>query len=86
VDQDICSGHLLVFPPFTDLHAHPLVLSGGLILQDKASAISGFVLGAPPGCTAIDAYVGGSREGGKIREERGRGGGRKGGEPIVYKG
>eukprot|EP01127_Copromyxa_protea_P021286 TRINITY_DN7280_c0_g1_i4.p1 TRINITY_DN7280_c0_g1~~TRINITY_DN7280_c0_g1_i4.p1 ORF type:complete len:658 (+),score=203.43 TRINITY_DN7280_c0_g1_i4:64-2037(+) len=55
VDPDVCNGHLLVFPPFTDLHAHPLVVSGGLILQDKASCFSGFVLAAPPGCTAIDS-------------------------------
>lgn len=31
---------LLALPPGTDLHAHPLVLSGALVLQDKASCFS----------------------------------------------
>eukprot|EP00937_MAST-01D_sp_MAST-1D-sp2_P002966 g2966.t1 len=30
---------LLVFPPGTELHEHPLVASGGLVLQDKASCM-----------------------------------------------
>lgn len=57
IDPDICDGHLLVFPPFTDLHAHPYVVSGSVILQDKASAFSGWALDAPPGCTALDRFV-----------------------------
>ncbi|KAK7194776.1 NOL1/NOP2/sun family [Novymonas esmeraldas] len=36
--------HLLVFPPGTDLHAHPAVRSGQLILQDRASCLPAAVL------------------------------------------
>lgn len=35
---------LLVLPPRTDLHAHPLVKSGQLILQDKASCLPAHIL------------------------------------------
>lgn len=38
---------LLVFPPNTDLHAHPAVKGGQLILQDKASCL--------PACILLDA-------------------------------
>ncbi|KAJ1968192.1 hypothetical protein IWQ62_001391 [Dispira parvispora] len=46
---------LLVFPPKTDLHAHPLYLSGDIILQDKASCFPATVLAPPKGSTVIDA-------------------------------
>ncbi|KAJ1660471.1 hypothetical protein IWQ61_000618 [Dispira simplex] len=46
---------LLVFPPKTDLHAHPLYLGGDIILQDKASCFSATVLAPPKGSTVIDA-------------------------------
>lgn len=36
--------HVLVFPPGTDLHAHPAVRSGQLILQDRASCLPAAVL------------------------------------------
>lgn len=35
---------LIVFPPGTDLHAHPLVKQGKLLLQDKASCLPAAVL------------------------------------------
>nr|CCC95493.1 unnamed protein product [Trypanosoma congolense IL3000] len=38
---------LLVFPPGTDLHAHPAVRSGQLVLQDRASCL--------PVCVLLDA-------------------------------
>lgn len=38
---------LLVFPPGTDLHAHPAVRRGQLILQDRASCL--------PACVMLDA-------------------------------
>ncbi|CCW68654.1 unnamed protein product [Phytomonas sp. Hart1] len=38
---------LLVFPPGTDLHAHPAVRSGQLVLQDRASCL--------PACVLLDA-------------------------------
>ncbi|KAG0246424.1 S-adenosyl-L-methionine-dependent methyltransferase [Mortierella sp. GBAus27b] len=43
---------MLVFPPKSDLHLHPLYTSGVLILQDKASCFPAAIL-APP----KDAYV-----------------------------
>ncbi|RKP25465.1 S-adenosyl-L-methionine-dependent methyltransferase [Syncephalis pseudoplumigaleata] len=45
---------LLVLPPNTDLHAHPLYLSGDIILQDKASCFPAHVLAPPPGAMALD--------------------------------
>ncbi|KAG5475091.1 hypothetical protein CUR178_04541 [Leishmania enriettii] len=42
--QDPVVPHLLVFPPGTDLHAHPAVRSGQLILQDRASCLPAAVL------------------------------------------
>jgi putative methyltransferase len=38
---------MLVFPPSTDLHDNELLLSGKIILQDKASALSGAALEPP---------------------------------------
>jgi putative methyltransferase len=35
---------LIVFPPGTDIHAHPLVKQGKLLLQDKASCLPAAVL------------------------------------------
>lgn len=40
---------LLVFPSGTDLHAHPAVRSGQLVLQDRASCL--------PSCVLLDAVV-----------------------------
>ncbi|TMW57479.1 hypothetical protein Poli38472_003404 [Pythium oligandrum] len=42
--QDEHLRDLLVLPPGTELHEHELVKSGKLILQDKASCFSAFVL------------------------------------------
>ncbi|KAL7748282.1 hypothetical protein RI367_006241 [Sorochytrium milnesiophthora] len=46
---------LLAFPANTDLHAHALVQSGALILQDKASCFPATVLAPPLHAHAIDA-------------------------------
>lgn len=46
---------VLVFPPDTDLHDHPLVTNGSLILQSKASCIPAHVLSPNPGWTVLDA-------------------------------
>ncbi|XP_075420987.1 28S rRNA (cytosine-C(5))-methyltransferase [Tenrec ecaudatus] len=46
---------LLVFPPHTDLHEHPLYQAGHLILQDKASCLPAMLLAPPPGAHVIDA-------------------------------
>ncbi|KAL9959862.1 hypothetical protein ACROYT_G033226 [Oculina patagonica] len=46
---------LLVFPAGTDLHNHPLYVSGKILLQDKASCLPAHVLAAPSGSHVIDA-------------------------------
>ncbi|KAJ1663669.1 hypothetical protein IW140_004754 [Coemansia sp. RSA 1813] len=46
---------LLVFPPGTDLHAHPLYLGGSIILQDKASCMPAHVVRPAAGSTVLDA-------------------------------
>ena len=54
-DRDL--PDLLAFPPLTDFHDHPLLLSGHIVLQDKASALSGAALGVPASdeSVALDA-------------------------------
>ncbi|KAJ2891583.1 hypothetical protein IWW38_003556, partial [Coemansia aciculifera] len=46
---------LLVFPPGTDLHAHPLYTNGSVVLQDKASCMPAHVVKPSPGSLALDA-------------------------------
>ena len=46
---------LLVFPPGTDLHDHPLVASAALVLQSKASAMPAHALRPRPGWAVVDA-------------------------------
>ncbi|KAI0243538.1 hypothetical protein L0F63_005398 [Massospora cicadina] len=46
---------VLWLPPGTDLHKHPLVTSGNIILQDKASCFTAFVLKPKAGSHVIDA-------------------------------
>lgn len=45
---------LLCFPPSTDLHDHPLVISGEVILQSKASCMPAHALGPRKGWHVID--------------------------------
>ncbi|KAG0237670.1 hypothetical protein BGW41_008335 [Actinomortierella wolfii] len=45
---------MLVFPPKSDLHLHPLYTSGVLILQDKASCFPAAILSPPKGSYVID--------------------------------
>ncbi|KAI9593119.1 S-adenosyl-L-methionine-dependent methyltransferase [Syncephalis fuscata] len=52
--RDLHLSDLLVFPTKTDLHAHPLYLSGDIILQDKASCFPAHVLAPPAGSHALD--------------------------------
>ncbi|KAI9204421.1 S-adenosyl-L-methionine-dependent methyltransferase [Polychytrium aggregatum] len=47
--------NLLVFPANTDFHEHPLLLNGGIVLQDKASCFPAYILNPPPNSTVIDA-------------------------------
>lgn len=46
--------NLLGFPPSTDLSAHPLVASGALFLQDKASCFPAHILSPPSGAFVVD--------------------------------
>jgi hypothetical protein len=46
---------LLILPPGTDLHKHPLVLSGGLVLQGKGSCMPAAALAPEPHWEVIDA-------------------------------
>lgn len=45
---------LLSLPPKTPLHTHPLLQSGQIIIQDKASCFPAFALNPPPGAHVID--------------------------------
>ena len=53
--QDGLLPDLLVFPPGTDLHDHPLVEAGALILQSKASCMPAHALRPQPGWAVVDA-------------------------------
>ncbi|KAL0086074.1 S-adenosyl-L-methionine-dependent methyltransferase [Phycomyces blakesleeanus] len=53
--RDLHLNDLLVMSPKTDLHIHPLYVSGQIILQDKASCFPAHVCQATPGAHAIDA-------------------------------
>ncbi|XP_009617032.1 25S rRNA (cytosine-C(5))-methyltransferase NSUN5 [Nicotiana tomentosiformis] len=55
VCQDAMVPDLLIFPPRTDLHDHPLVKSGSVFLQGKASSMVAVALGPKPGWEVIDA-------------------------------
>jgi putative methyltransferase len=46
---------LLTFPPGTDLHDHPLVSSGALLLQSKASCMTAAALAPARGWRVLDA-------------------------------
>ncbi|KAK9806991.1 hypothetical protein WJX72_009771 [[Myrmecia] bisecta] len=46
---------LLVFPPRTDLHAHPLVQNGSWVLQSKASCMPAHALAPESSWTVLDA-------------------------------
>eukprot|EP00899_Mesostigma_viride_P007876 jgi/Mesvir1/1708/Mv21164-RA.2 len=46
---------LLVLPPGTDLHSHPLVKSGALILQGKSSCMPAYALSPDPTWQVVDA-------------------------------
>jgi len=55
VRRDIHLNDLLVLPPNSDLHDHPMYISGELILQDKASCFPAHVCNPPKGAHIIDA-------------------------------
>lgn len=52
---DVHLSDVLLLPPGTDLHAHPLVMSGKIVLQSKASCMSAIALSPEEGWTVLDA-------------------------------
>lgn len=46
---------VVLFPPRTDLHDHPAVLSGKLVLQSRASCLPAVALAPGKGWTVLDA-------------------------------
>ncbi|KAK1417019.1 hypothetical protein QVD17_26141 [Tagetes erecta] len=55
VQKDEMIPDLLVLPPGTDLHNHPLVTNGSVFMQGKASSMVAVALGPKPGWEVIDA-------------------------------
>nr|GMD97771.1 probable 28S rRNA (cytosine-C(5))-methyltransferase [Ipomoea batatas] len=55
VQKDDMIPELLVCPPGTDLHDHPFVQTGSILLQGKASSMVAASLGPKPGWEVIDA-------------------------------
>ena len=55
VSLDPLLPDVLLFPPGTDLHAHPLVASGALVLQSRASCMPAHALAPAPGWQVVDA-------------------------------
>eukprot|EP01133_Synstelium_polycarpum_P005964 gene5964-6908_t len=53
--QDSDFKEILIFASSVDLHDHELLLSGKIILQDKASCLPSYVLAPPRGVTALDS-------------------------------
>ncbi|XP_048533516.1 25S rRNA (cytosine-C(5))-methyltransferase NSUN5 [Triticum urartu] len=55
VDKDDMVPDMLVLPPGTDMHKHPLVTDGKVFLQGKASCMVAAALSPKPGWKVIDA-------------------------------
>ncbi|KAL2925651.1 hypothetical protein RDABS01_033976 [Bienertia sinuspersici] len=55
VHKDDLVPDLLILPPGVDLHDHPLVTSGSVFLQGKASSMVAVALGPQPGWEVLDA-------------------------------
>ncbi|KAK9131313.1 hypothetical protein Sjap_011800 [Stephania japonica] len=55
VRKDDMVPNLLVLPPGTDLHAHPLVNDGRIFLQGRASSMVAVALSPEPGWEVLDA-------------------------------
>ncbi|XP_043721241.1 25S rRNA (cytosine-C(5))-methyltransferase NSUN5 [Telopea speciosissima] len=55
VRKDEIVPDLLILPPGTDLHDHPLVVNGSVFLQGKASSMVAIALEPKPGWEVIDA-------------------------------
>lgn len=55
VHKDDMVPDLLILPPGTDLHNHPLVTNGSVFMQGKASSMVAVALGPQPGWEVLDA-------------------------------
>ncbi|CAL1390032.1 unnamed protein product [Linum trigynum] len=55
VERDALVPNLLILPPNTDLHSHPLVLGGSVFVQGRASSMVATALDPRPGWQVIDA-------------------------------
>ncbi|XP_040998398.1 25S rRNA (cytosine-C(5))-methyltransferase NSUN5 [Juglans microcarpa x Juglans regia] len=55
VQKDDVVPDLLILPPATDLHNHPLVMNGSVFLQGKASSMVATALDPKPGWEVLDA-------------------------------
>ncbi|PNX75890.1 methyltransferase NSUN5-like protein, partial [Trifolium pratense] len=55
VQKDDLLPDLLILPPGTDLHDHPLVKNGSIFLQGKASSMVAPALSPEPGWEVLDA-------------------------------
>lgn len=55
VQKDDMVPDLLVLPPGSDLHDHPLVVNGSAFLQGKSSSMVAVALGPKPGWEVVDA-------------------------------
>jgi hypothetical protein len=53
--RDALLPDVLLFPPGCDLHDHPLVASGALVLQSRASCMPAHALRPHPGWHVVDA-------------------------------
>ncbi|XP_068330671.1 25S rRNA (cytosine-C(5))-methyltransferase NSUN5 [Pyrus communis] len=55
VQKDDLVPHLLVLPPGSDLHDHPLIKDGSIFMQGKASSLVAAALAPKPGWEVLDA-------------------------------
>ncbi|GAA0153602.1 RNA methyltransferase [Lithospermum erythrorhizon] len=55
VRKDDVVPDLFILPPGTDLHKHPYVINGSLIMQGKASSMVAVALAPEPGWEVLDA-------------------------------
>ncbi|KAB2610999.1 methyltransferase NSUN5 [Pyrus ussuriensis x Pyrus communis] len=55
VQNDDLVPHLLVLPPGSDLHDHPLIKDGSIFMQGKASSMVAAALAPKPGWEVLDA-------------------------------
>ncbi|KAF3947041.1 hypothetical protein CMV_026771 [Castanea mollissima] len=55
VEKDNMVPDLLILPPSTDLHNHPLVTNGSVFMQGKASSMVAAALDPKPGWEVLDA-------------------------------